>query len=249
MDNPTTYNLGITPIINSLQDKLTKGGWWPFFMSDHVKTIINKIDEKLILECKNNAVIYPQPSDVFNAMIYTSLSDMKVCLIGQDPYHSPNAAMGLAFSHPPDYNSIQPSLKNIYKELEDSGYNVNHKSGDLVKWAKQGVFLINTALTVRKGEANSHKEIWGEFTKALLKYISDNTEHIVVIMWGKPAQSYVSLFNKNQKDLKDQFKHMLLMCPHPSPFSAHTGFFGSNHFKKANVQLIVWHKDEIDWNL
>ena len=149
--------------------------------------------------------------------------------------------MGLAFSHFPDRNKIQPSLKNIYKELESEGFKVNHESGDLTSWAEQGVFLINTALTVRQGEAGSHTLIWKGFTSALFEYLNERNDGMIIVMWGNVAQSYSELF--------DDEKHRKIMTVHPSPLSANRGFFGSNPFTKVNKMLTKIGKEVIDWNL
>jgi len=218
----------------------SKSGWASFFedlLKDKTLSIINKFLQKEAEE----RVIYPDPDKIFNAMILTKLVDIKVIIIGQDPYHSPGAAMGLAFSHDKDCKKIQPSLKNIYKEMKSCGYKVNDYSGDLTKWANQGVFLINTALTVQQGKPNSHSEIWRSFTKKLFTFINTKIKNSVVIMWGAHAQSYENLF--------DSTRHKIIKSAHPSPLSAHNGFYGSKPFIVCNEQLKLWGVDEIDWKL
>ena len=216
-------------------------GWIDFFNSPKIrKEVFPKIDKFLIEEIKEHE-IYPKPIEVFNALIYTPLDKIKVVIIGQDPYHTKGAAHGLAFSHPKEYTKIQPSLANIYVELESEGYTVNKKCGDLTKWADQGVFLINTALTVRQGQPNSHKEIWKELIETLFKFISKSCEHLVVIMWGNHAQNYEGCFKNS--------KRCMLKSAHPSPMSVHNGFFGSRPFSQANSALKKWGLSPIDWNL
>lgn len=217
-----------------------KSGWDVFFKAVIKDKTISTLNAFLRQE-NETFNIYPPPEKIFNAMILTKLQDVKVIIIGQDPYHTPGAAMGLAFSHENDYGKVQPSLRNVYKELVDCGYKVNTKSGDLTKWAKQGVFLINTALTVRQGQANSHSKEWIPFTEKLFKFMNEQLTHCVVIMWGAHAQSYAKYF--------DSKKHKKLMSSHPSPFSANAGFFGSKPFLKCNEQLKAWKMKEIDWNL
>lgn len=239
---PSTYENGITPIINAQKEQLQLNGWWPFFekfMNDKQK--MSKLDNGLISEYKICPDIYPPPNQLFNTLLLTSLNNAKILLIGQNPYHTPDAAMGLAFSHTTGYKKIQPSLANIYKELKSCGYKINEKSGDLTKWAKEGVLLLNTALTVRKGDPNSQINIWKDFSGSLFKYISENCNHIVVIMWGNHAQNYAKIFNTKQ--------HEHLKSVHPSPMSVNNGFFGTKHFVLANNKLKEWGLEEVDWNL
>jgi uracil-DNA glycosylase len=217
-----------------------KSGWAPFFESIVADKTLSILNDFLRKEAKE-FTIYPEPNKIFNAMILTKLVDIKVIIIGQDPYHTPGAAMGLAFSHEKDCKKIQPSLKNIYAELKSCGYKVNEKSGDLTKWAEQGVFLINTALTVRQGKPNSHSKEWESFTKKLFAFLNKNIKRSVVVMWGGHAQSYENLF--------DASRHKLIKSVHPSPLSAHSGFFGSKPFTLCNKQLKTWGIKEVDWNL
>ncbi len=179
--------------------------------------------------------------DIFNCFKYTPLKDLKAVILGQDPYHNQGQAMGLSFSVP---NGIvpPPSLVNIYKELyTDLGISPV-KSGDLTKWAKNGVLLLNTSLTVRGGLANSHKNIgWEVFTDSVIKKISDNKENVVFLLWGGNARS--------KKKLIDTKKHLILECAHPSPLSAYNGFFGCKHFSKTNEYLIKHGISPIDWDL
>ncbi len=242
-----TYEQGLRSIIFHQKPILEKNGWWSFFSSILEKpvkkglySIVDNIDYKLIADHVDNIEIFPPPLDVLNAFLLTPLNSLKVVILGQDPYHTKGAAHGLAFSHPDNYKTIQPSLKNIYKELQSCGYNVNEKCGNLTNWAKQGVFLINTALTVQSGKANSHAEYWKPFTEELLKYINVHCKKLVLILWGNPAKSHAHLFGNH---------HFILSSVHPSPLSAHAGFFGNNHFGQANQKLHEWKLPEIDWNL
>lgn len=221
---------------------LEDGEWGEFFNQLYEDECIDEISNFLSKEIKKGNTIYPPLEDVYNAFLFCDLSAMKVVIIGQDPYHTEGAAMGLAFSHRTERGKIQPSLKNIYKELQSEGYEVNEETGDISSWAEQGVFLINTALTVRKGVANSHGDkLWGYFTNQLFRFINKECEHLVVIMWGKQASNYASLF--------DDSKHHKIMSTHPSPFSADKGFFGSKPFSNTNKVLKKWGYDPINWEV
>lgn len=233
-----SFGGNLTSQINTWKEN--KSGWAPFFESITTDKTLSILNDFLRKEAKEST-IFPEPNKIFNAMILTKLTDIKVVIIGQDPYHNPGAAMGLAFSHDKDYKKIQPSLKNIYTELESCGYKVNKKSGDLTKWAKQGVFLINTTLTVRQGKPNSHSKEWKDFTNKLFIFLNKNIKRLIVVMWGSHAQSYENLF--------DTTRHKLIKSVHPSPLSAHAGFFGSKPFILCNKQLKIWGMKEIDWNL
>jgi len=194
-----------------------------------------------LLDEKSRYRIYPKGRDIFAAYNLTPFDRVKVVILGQDPYHGPNQAHGLAFSvqrgiaHP-------PSLQNIFKELHDDlGCSVP-KDGTLEKWAKQGVFLLNTVLTVRAGQAHSHKEHgWERFTDATIKALSDRREHLVFILWGRPAQMKAPLI--------DASKHHIITSPHPSPLSAYRGFFGSRPFSRTNAYLQANGIAPIDWCL
>lgn len=185
--------------------------------------------------------IYPRDENIFNAFSLTPLDKVKVVILGQDPYHGEGQGHGLAFSVQ-DGISFPPSLRNIFKEYcSDLGFDTP-SSGNLTSWAKECVFLLNTVLTVRKGEAHSHKNYgWEEFTDAVIKKISDEREHVVFIFWGKPAQL--------KSKLIDESKHLILKAPHPSPLSSYRGFFGSKPFSKVNAYLKSHNIKEIDWKL
>ena len=184
--------------------------------------------------------IYPSMYDIFNSMKYTSFKAIKVVLLGQDPYHNEGQAMGLSFSVP-DGVQIPPSLVNMYKELQKETGFIPPNSGNLIGWAKQGVLLLNTVLTVRAHQANSHKgQGWEQFTDSIIKKISDKKEGVVFLLWGGNARS--------KKPLIDKEKHLILECAHPSPLSAYNGFFGCGHFVKANEYLIKVGKTPIEWS-
>ncbi len=184
--------------------------------------------------------VYPSMYDIFNSMKYTSFENVKVVLLGQDPYHNEGQAMGLSFSVPEGID-VPPSLVNMFKELKAELNVEPKKSGDLSGWAKQGVLLLNTVLTVRAHQANSHKgKGWEQFTDGIIKKISEKKEHVVFLLWGANARS--------KKALIDQSKHLILECAHPSPLSAYNGFFGCGHFKKTNEYLLKFGKQPIDWS-
>jgi uracil-DNA glycosylase len=185
--------------------------------------------------------IYPPMKDIFSAYNSMKFEDVKVVILGQDPYHGINQAHGLAFSVKEGI-TLPPSLKNIFQELVNDigcGY---PKDGNLQKWANQGVLLLNVVLTVRAAEANTHKgKGWEYFTDATIKAISENLDNVVFILWGRPAQM--------KEKLIDTSRHLVLKAPHPSPLSAYRGFFGSKPFTKTNNYLIAHAKSPIDWCL
>jgi uracil-DNA glycosylase len=184
--------------------------------------------------------VYPPQKDVFNAFRLTELGDIKVVILGQDPYHGPNQAHGLAFSVLPGVG-IPPSLLNMYKELEQDipGF-VRPQHGFLESWAKQGVMLLNTVLTVEAGQAHSHARFgWETFTDNVISAINQHREGVIFLLWGSHAQKKGSII--------DRQRHHVLKAPHPSPLSAHRGFFGSHHFSQANALLNQAGKPVIDW--
>lgn len=185
--------------------------------------------------------IYPKTEDIFNAYNATSLKNLKVVIVGQDPYHGKNQAHGLAFSVS-DGISHPPSLANIFKELKDDVGCKVPTSGSLKSWASEGVFLINTVLTVRASEAHSHKNKgWERFVDSTIKRISERKSSVVFILWGKPAQ-------KKSKFI-DPYKHLVLNAPHPSPLSSYRGFFGSKPFSKTNNFLLKKRVSTVNWEL
>lgn len=197
-----------------------------------------KLRHFLIQEYQSR-VVYPPMDDIFNAFHLTPLSQTKVCIIGQDPYHGPGQAHGLAFSVKPGI-AIPPSLLNIYKELEvDFGCPIPHH-GCLTNWAKQGVLLLNAVLTVRGGEAGSHRNIgWESFTSRIIEMLNNRAEPVIFILWGRDAQ--------NKKALITNPRHPIIESPHPSPLSAHRGFFGSRPFSRVNALLEASNIEPIDW--
>ncbi|WP_440055350.1 uracil-DNA glycosylase [Pseudoalteromonas sp. T1lg65] len=186
--------------------------------------------------------VFPPQEQVFEAFKVTPFEQVKVVILGQDPYHGPNQAHGLCFSVLPGIKP-PPSLNNMYKELAQdiSGFTIpNH--GYLLKWAEQGVLLLNTVLTVEQGQAHSHKHLgWERFTDVVVNQLNEHAEGIVFLLWGSHAQKKGKTIDKN--------RHHVLHAPHPSPLSAHRGFFGSGHFSKANTLLSQMGKQPIDWTL
>ena len=186
-------------------------------------------------------IVYPPGDDIFNAFHYTPLSKVKVVIIGQDPYHEPGQAHGLSFSVKPGVD-IPPSLQNIYKELQDELGCYIPDNGCLVKWADQGVLLLNAVLTVRAHQAASHqKKGWEIFTDAAIKVVNKEDRPIVFMLWGG--------FARGKKALLSNPKHLILEAPHPSPLSAYRGFFGCGHFKSANDYLVNNGEEAIDWQI
>ena len=216
------------------------GDWQEIIKKDYI--IQNKIDEIVNTLMANYAksTIYPSINDVFRALNLTSFKNLKVVIIGQDPYHGEGEANGLAFSLNDDVK-ITPSLRNIFKELE-SDLGIKRINKDLSGWAKQGVLLLNNILTVEKDKPLSHKDLgWQEITDYLIKYISDNKENVVFILWGNESQKKSDLIDKN--------KHYIIRSAHPSPLSASRGFFGSKPFSKTNNYLKKNNQSIIDWSL
>ena len=208
----------------------------PEFKKPYYAALYKKIREEY-----STRQIFPPADEIFTAFELTPLSEVKVVIIGQDPYHGDGQAHGLCFSVKPDIE-IPPSLVNIYKELNsDLGcYIPNH--GYLTKWAKQGVLMLNTVLTVRAHQANSHRGIgWEEFTDAAIRILNEQDRPIVYLLWGKPAQMKKSMLNNP--------KHLILEAPHPSPLSAYRGFFGCGHFRQTNEFLKEHGLEPIDWQI
>lgn len=188
-----------------------------------------------------SGTVFPDMFDLFNALHYTSFSNTKVCILGQDPYHGPGQAHGLSFSVKPGVKA-PPSLQNIFKELHgDLGCPIP-SHGCLEHWARQGVLLLNTVLTVRRGQANSHKgKGWEQFTDRVIEVLNARSQPAVFILWGRNAQAKRSMIDAN--------RHCVIESPHPSPFSAHQGFFGSRPFSRANGFLIQAGMEPIDWEI
>jgi len=203
------------------------------FNSDYYNNLMDKVEEEY-----NNKTIYPKREDLFRALINTDYNDVKVVIVGQDPYHGEGEAMGLSFSVNEGIK-LPPSLKNIYKELfEDTG--VTRLSGDLSDWTKQGVLLLNSTLTVVKDTPASHSKIgWDKFTDEIIKKVNEKETPVVFILWGN--------FAKTKKELITNPKHLVIESAHPSPFSARNGFFGSKPFSKTNEFLRKNNQEEIKW--
>jgi len=209
---------------------------WDEFQKPYFKTL-----KSFLVEEKTHHAIYPSGTNIFAAFNHTPFDKVKVVILGQDPYHGANQAHGLSFSvqegvqHP-------PSLQNIFKELQDDLGCSIPKNGNLIAWADQGVFLLNTVLTVRASEANSHRgHGWESFTDVVIQTLSTQKEHLVFILWGNPAGAKASLI--------DNQKHLILRAPHPSPLSSYRGFFGSKPFSKSNEYLTCNGKKPINWCL
>ena len=196
---------------------------------------------KTVKEEYNTRLIFPPADDIFNAFVFTPLSEVKVVILGQDPYHGDGQAHGLCFSVKPDVD-IPPSLVNIYKELHSDLDCYIPNNGYLEKWARQGVMLLNTVLTVLAHQANSHRGIgWEQFTDAAIRVLNEQDRPIVFLLWGRPAQT--------KKALLHNPKHLILEAPHPSPLSASRGFFGCRHFSKTNEFLEENGLAPIDWQI
>ena len=190
----------------------------------------------------NTTTVYPPADDIFNALHFTPLNEVKVVILGQDPYHNVHQAHGLCFSVLPDQPEIPPSLQNIYKELQsDLGCKIPN-NGYLEKWARQGVLMLNTVLTVRAHQANSHQNKgWEQFTDAIIREVNKIDRPVVYLLWGRPAQSKIPMLTNP--------KHLILKAPHPSPLSAYRGFIGCKHFSQTNAFLKEHGLKEIDWQI
>ena len=220
--------------------EILKNDWINYLNTEFEKDYYLKLREFLKNEY-NSKVIYPNMYDLFNALHFTSYEDTKVVILGQDPYHGPKQAHGLSFSVNPGVKT-PPSLVNIYKELHDDLGCYIPNNGYLKKWADQGVLLLNTVLSVRAGEANSHRNKgWEQFTNRVIEVLNQKETPIVFILWGNNAISKTSLITNP--------KHFIIKSVHPSPLSASRGFFGSKPFSKANEFLISTNQKPIDWQI
>ena len=219
---------------------ILKNGWNDVLGEEFNKDYYKKLRAILINEY-NTHTIYPDKYDIFNALHYTDFKDVKVVILGQDPYHGPNQAHGLSFSVKPGIPA-PPSLKNIFKELHDDIGCYIPNNGYLKKWADQGVLLLNTVLTVEANKPASHKDFgWEIFTDEVIKKINEKTTPVVFILWGS--------FARNKKKLITNPIHYIIESPHPSPFSAYSGFFGSKPFSKTNNFLISKGINPINWEI
>ncbi len=215
--------------------------WIDFLKEEVDKEYYKNIQSFLKKEEEKKKIIFPTKENIFKTFDI-SPDEIKVIIIGQDPYHGENQANGLAFSVEKG-ERIPPSLRNIFKEIEtEFGFEMSKKNGDLTPWLLQGVLLLNTILTVEKANPGSHKDIgWNIFTDAIIEKISNNFDKKIFILWGAHAIKKEQIIDKN--------KHLILTSNHPSPFSAYRGFFGNNHFKKANEFLIKNNKKPINWQI
>lgn len=211
--------------------------WKPFLDAEFAKPYFQELSQ-FLHQAYETTRVFPAKVQVFRAFT-TDLNQVKVVILGQDPYHTPGAAHGLAFSVP-DSQPIPPSLVNIYKEIDaEFGQHAN-STGNLKSWQDQGVLLLNNVLTVEAHRAGSHRgKGWETFTKATVEYLNQKSPHLVFMLWGRDARS--------KKELIDSSKHLILESAHPSPLSAHAGFFGNNHFRKANEFLTAHGSTAISW--
>ncbi len=227
--------------INKVANPQIDESWRQVLSQEFDSQYFQELKAFLLAEKSAGKVIYPPGNQIFNAFNHTPFNKVKVVIIGQDPYHGQGQANGLCFSvsrgiKPP------PSLMNIFKELESDMGIPFPANGDLSKWADQGVLLLNATLTVVSGQAGSHQgRGWEFFTNSVIRKLSQQSTGLVFLLWGKFAQA--------KEDLIDTGKHFVLKAPHPSPFSAHTGFLGCKHFSKTNEILISTNKEPIDWRL
>ncbi|MBP3853901.1 MAG: uracil-DNA glycosylase [Erysipelotrichaceae bacterium] len=212
--------------------------WDELFQQEIKKDYLNQINYFLAKEYKTKH-IYPAKENLFRAFLTTSRKDTKVVILGQDPYHGPGQAQGYSFSVPADF-PLPPSLQNIYKEIAAEYNQPLRRNGDLTDWAKQGVLLLNAILSVEEGKPLSHAHIgWQNFTTEALRWINKKEGPVVYLLWGAKAKEAMKELNNPN--------HLVLTSPHPSPLSAHRGFFGNNHFKTANAFLARHNETPIRW--
>lgn len=226
--------------MDKLKNKIYIPPEWEKLLLDEFKKSYFTDLQRRVGEEYSNSVVFPPQSQIFRAFELCPPGDVRVVILGQDPYHTPGVADGLAFSTHTG-NPVPPSLKNIFKEIALEYNTTPRESPDLSNWAMQGVLLLNTSLTVESGNANSHAQMgWHEFTDSLIRGLSREGKHIVFMLWGNDA--------RKKQILIDATKHLILESVHPSPLSAHKGFLGNNHFKDANTYLIKHQRGSIDWN-
>lgn len=219
-----------------------EASWLALLADEFEKDYMKSLKQFLLTEKNAGHLIYPKSDDIFNAFDLTPFDEVKVVILGQDPYHGAGQAHGLSFSVEKDVK-FPPSLQNIFKELQTDidGFQIP-QNGNLSYWAKQGVLLLNASLTVRANEAGSHqKQGWENFSDKVIETLSEQKENLIFILWGKFAQAKETLIKAE--------KHVIIKSAHPSPFSAYSGFFGSKPFSKTNNILKELGKKEIDWNL
>lgn len=215
--------------------------WYEELKAEFDKPYFSELVLKIKSEKSAGKIIYPNGTDIFKCFELTPFDKVKVIILGQDPYHNPQQAMGLCFSVPSSVN-LPPSLKNIFIELNDDLDIPISTNGDLSSWAQQGVLLLNSILTVRQNEPASHSKYgWETFTEAVIKILSHKKTGLAFVLWGNYAKQKINLI--------DASKHLILTASHPSPFSAYNGFFGCNHFSQINEFLLEQNKDPINWRL
>lgn len=215
--------------------------WRAYLENETEKPYFKNLKQFLVEEIESGKTIYPKPQNIFNALNKTPFENVKVVILGQDPYHGERQAHGLSFSVPEGI-ALPPSLQNIFKEIVNEYGGDMPKSGNLESWASQGVLLLNATLTVEKGKAGSHQNKgWEEFTDQIIKIVSKEKENIIFLLWGAYAQKKAIYI--------DTSKHIILKAPHPSPLSAYRGFFGCNHFMEVNKILKKLGKTEINWEI
>lgn len=223
-----------------MKQRILKNDWHDYLHEEFTKPYYQKLRAFLKKEYFTRT-IYPQMNDIYNALHYTPYKNVKAVILGQDPYHGPNQAHGLSFSVQPGVKP-PPSLENIFTELENDLGIQRPNHGYLIDWANEGVLLLNTVLTVRAGQAHSHRGIgWENFTNRVIEVLNEKEHPIVYILWGKAAQSKIPLIDQN--------KHFIIQSAHPSPLSAHRGFFGSRPFSRTNDWLVKHGIEPIDWTI
>ncbi|TVQ76702.1 MAG: uracil-DNA glycosylase [Bradymonadales bacterium] len=215
-------------------------GWREVLRAEAEKSYFKSLTKFLREELRSGHEIYPTSAQILRALQSLDLNEVKLCILGQDPYHQPGQAMGLSFAVPNQLQPKPPSLVNIFKEIESSlGWKWDRESSELLGWVEQGVLLLNTVLSVRRGQAFSHRNKgWEPFTDQVIRSLGAREKPVVFLLWGAAAQSKAALIQKH---------HFVLKSAHPSPLSAHRGFFGCGHFLAANQQLKAWNEEPIDW--
>ena len=212
---------------------------WAYILKEEMEKPYFQKLEHFVIEQYEQKTVYPPKEKIFAALEYTPFDKVSVVILGQDPYHGPNQAHGLSFSVE-KHVKIPPSLKNMYKELQDDLQISPPNHGNLIKWATQGVLLLNTVLTVEAGKANSHKnQGWEQFTDAIIQKLAERKEPVIFVLWGAPAQKKEQLIGRNSQ-------HTIIKAPHPSPLSAYRGFFGSKPYSQINTIL---NDHPIDWTI
>lgn len=220
-------------------DVQIESSWKSALEDEFSEPYFQELHETIHKEYKSGTIVFPPSKLIFNAFNLCPFDNVKVVILGQDPYHGQGQAHGLSFSVPEGIKP-PPSLQNIYKEISKDLNQPIKDPGDLTNWAEQGVLLLNATLTVLEGQPGSHQRLgWETFTDSVIRKVSDEKEHVVFLLWGKYAQAKESLIDEN--------KHLILKAPHPSPFSAYTGFLGCKHFSKTNKHLISQGIEPIRW--